>query len=64
MKEKQELSSYEKQMLNQRSIIHAMPHLVAALGAYAIEPLKLSSIKFLSNCKQSSHCWGFKNEEI
>ena len=72
MKEKQELSSHEKQLLNQRgimetvighlkhcyqvwhtrhrSIINAMTHLVAALTAYAIEPLKLSAIKLLSNC--------------
>jgi hypothetical protein len=72
MKEKQELSSHEKQLLNQRgiietvighlkhcyqvwhtrhrSIINAMTHLVAALAAYAIEPLKLSAIKLLSNC--------------
>jgi len=27
-----------------------MTHLVAALAAYAIEPLKLSAIKLLSNC--------------
>ena len=72
MKEKQELSSHEKQLLNQhgiietvighlkhcyqvwhtrhRSIINAMTHLVAALAAYAIKPLKLSAIKLLSNC--------------
>jgi Transposase DDE domain len=72
MKEKQDLSSYEKQLLNQRgiietvighlkhcyqvwhtrhrSIINAMTHLVAALAAYTIEPLKLSAIKLLANC--------------
>ena len=33
-----------------RSIINAMRHLVAALAAYAIEPLKLPAIKLLSNC--------------
>ena len=33
-----------------RSIINAMTHLVAALAAYAIEPLKLSAIKLLANC--------------
>lgn len=67
MKEKLDLSSYEKQLLNQRGIIetvighlkhyyqvwhtrhrstfNAMTHLIAALAAYAIEPLKLSAIK-------------------
>ncbi|KTD38064.1 IS982 family transposase [Legionella oakridgensis] len=72
MKDKQLLSCYEKQLLNQRgiietvighlkhcyqvwhtrhrSIINAMTHLVAALAAYAIEPLKLSAIKLLANC--------------
>lgn len=34
-----------------RSIINAMTHLIAALAAYVIEPLKLSAIKLLS--KQS-----------
>jgi hypothetical protein len=34
-----------------RSMINTMTHLVAALAAYAIEPLKLSAIKLLSNCK-------------
>lgn len=33
-----------------RSIINAMTHLVAALAAYTIEPLKFSTIKLLSNC--------------
>lgn len=33
-----------------RSIINAMTHLVAALAAYSIEPLKLSAIKLLANC--------------
>ena len=64
------LSTFEKQLLNQRnlietvidhlkhhyqvwhsrhrSIINALTHLVAALAAYAIEPLKLSAIKLLS----------------
>ena len=32
-----------------RSPINAMTHLVAALSAYAIEPLKLSAIKLLNN---------------
>lgn len=72
MKEKLDLSSYEKQLLNQRGIIetvighlkhcyqvwhtrhrsmlNAMTHLVAALAAYAIEPLKLSAIKLIVNC--------------
>jgi len=72
MKDKLDLSNYEKQLLNQRgiietvfghlkhcyqvwhtrhrSIINAMTHLVAALAAYAIEPLKLSAIKMLANC--------------
>jgi hypothetical protein len=72
MKESLVLSSYEKQLLDQRgiietvighlkycyqvwhtrhrSIINAMTHLVAALAAYAIEPLKLSAIKLLANC--------------
>lgn len=31
-----------------RSILNAMTHLVAALAAYAIDPLKLSAIKLLS----------------
>lgn len=34
-----------------RSIINAMTHLVAALAAYAIAPLKLSAIKLLANCE-------------
>lgn len=73
MKEKLDLSSYEKQLLNQRgiietvighlkhcyqvwhtrhrSIVNAMTHLVAALAAYAIEPLKLSAIRLLANCE-------------
>lgn len=72
MKDKLDLSSYEKQLLNQRgiietvighlkhcyqvwhtrhrSIMNAMTHLVAALAAYVIEPLKLSAIKLLTNC--------------
>lgn len=72
MKDKLDISDYEKQLLNQRgiietvighlkhcyqvwhtrhrSIINAMTHLVAALAAYAIEPLKLSAIKLLANC--------------
>lgn len=32
-----------------RSVINAMTHLIAALAAYVIEPLKLSAIKLLSN---------------
>lgn len=72
MKDKEKLSGFEKQMLNQRgiietvighlkhcyqvwhtrhrSIINAMTHLIAALAAYAIEPLKLSAIKLIGNC--------------
>ncbi len=72
MKEKLDLSSYEKQLLNQRGIIetvighlkhyyqiwhtrhrsifNAMTHLIAALAAYAIEPLKLSAIKLIASC--------------
>lgn len=72
MKDKLDISAYEKQLLNQRgiietvighlkhcyqvwhtrhrSILNAMTHLVAALAAYTIEPLKLSAIKLLANC--------------
>lgn len=72
MKEALNLSSYEKQLLNQRGIIetvighlkhyyqvwhtrhrsifNAMTHLVSALAAYAIEPLKLSAIKLIASC--------------
>ncbi len=72
MKDKLDLSSYERQLLNQRGIIetvighlkhcyqvwhtrhrsifNAMTHLVAALAAYVIEPLKLSAIKLLAKC--------------
>lgn len=72
MKDKLELSNYERQLLNQRgiietvighlkhcyqvwhtrhrSIVNAMTHLIAALAAYVIEPLKLSAIKLLANC--------------
>ncbi len=72
MKEKLDLSSYEKQLLNQRGIIetvighlkhyyqiwhtrhrsifNAMTHLIAALAAYAIQPLKLSAIKLIASC--------------
>jgi len=72
MKEKLNLSSYEKQLLNQRGIIetvighlkhyyqiwhtrhrsifNAMTHLIAALAAYAVEPLKLSAIKLIASC--------------
>jgi len=32
-----------------RSLLNAMTHLVSALAAYAIEPLKLSAIKLLAN---------------
>ena len=31
-----------------RSIINALSHLLAALAAYAIEPLKISALKLLS----------------
>jgi Transposase DDE domain len=31
-----------------RSVINAMTHLVSALAAYTIEPLKLSAIKLIS----------------
>ncbi|PJD94143.1 MAG: hypothetical protein CK424_00900 [Legionella sp.] len=33
-----------------RSIINALTHLVAALAAYAIEPLQLWPLKMLINC--------------
>lgn len=71
MKEKLDLSCYEKQLLNQRGIIetvighlkhgyqiwhtrhrsifNAMTHLIAALAAYTIEPLKISAIKLIAN---------------
>ncbi len=70
MKEKLQLSDYEKQLLNQRnlietvfdclkhkyhiwhtrhrSILNALTHLMAALAAYTIEPLKLSAFKLLT----------------
>lgn len=70
MKHKLDLSGYEKQLLNQRtlietlidhlkhyyhvwhtrhrSVINAMTHLVSALAAYALEPLKLSAIKLIA----------------
>lgn len=70
MKNKRDLTDYEKQLLFQRnlietvidhlkhhyhvwhtrhrSVINAMTHLVSALAAYAIEPLKLSAIKLLA----------------
>lgn len=34
-----------------RSILNALTHLVAALSAYAIEPLKLSAIKLIANTR-------------
>jgi len=33
-----------------RSVVNAMTHLVAALAAYAIEPLQISAIKFIAGC--------------
>lgn len=36
-----------------RSILNALTHLVAALSAYAIEPLKLSAIKLIANTQTS-----------
>lgn len=79
MKQTDILSSYEKQLLNQRniietvidhlkhhyqvwhtrhrSIINALTHLIAALAAYAIEPLKLSAIKLLVK-NDSRDCHG------
>lgn len=71
------LSSFEKQLLNQRnlietvidhlkhyyqvwhtrhrSIMNALTHLISALAAYAIEPLKLSAIKLIaSTCCDNS----------
>ena len=33
-----------------RSILNALTHLVAALAAYAIEPLRLGSLKIFINC--------------
>ncbi len=72
MKEKLDLSNYEKHLLHQRGVIetiirhlkyyyqvwhtrhrsvfNAMTHLIAALAAYTIEPLKLSAIKLIANC--------------
>lgn len=66
----QPISSFEKQLLNQRnmietvinhfkhhyqiwhtrhrSVINAMTHLMAAIAAYTIEPLKMSAIKLLN----------------
>jgi hypothetical protein len=35
-----------------RSIMNALTHLVAALAAYTIEPLNLSTIKMLANCSK------------
>jgi hypothetical protein len=71
MKETLSLTSYEKQLLNQRGIIetvighlkhyyqvwhtrhrsifNAMTHLVSALAAYTIAPLKLSAIKLIAS---------------
>ena len=63
------LSEYEKQLLNQRSIIetvigclnyqiwynryrfiiNAVRHLISALAAYPIEPLKIFAIKLLQD---------------
>lgn len=37
-----------------RSIINALTHLVAALAAYVIKPLKLSAIKLIAQQKQPS----------
>lgn len=78
MKQTDILSSYEKQLLNQRnlietvidhlkhhyqvwhtrhrSMINALTHLIAALAAYAIEPLKLSAIKLLGKFQDSGDC--------
>ena len=74
MKNKPILSSYERQLLNQRgiietviwhlkhcyqvwhtrhrSIMNALTHLIAALAAYAIEPLHLGALKMLANCSK------------
>ena len=41
--------AYQVWHTRHRSMINAMTHLVAALAAYAIEPLKLSAIKLLAN---------------
>ena len=71
MKNKQSLTDYEQQLLNQRGIIetvfnclkhkyhiwhtrhrsiaNAMSHLMAALAAYTIEPLKISAFKLLNS---------------
>lgn len=35
-----------------RSIMNALTHLIAALAAYAIEPLQLRNIKMLTNCSE------------
>ena len=69
------LSTFEKQLLNQRNLIetvinhlkhhfqvwhtrhrsitNALTHLVAALAAYAIEPLKLAAIKLIAQQNQN-----------
>ena len=70
MKNKEPITTLEKQLLDQRciietvfdhlkhhyqishtrhrSIINALCHLLAALAAYIIEPLKISALKLLS----------------
>ena len=35
-----------------RSIMNALTHLVAALAAYAIQPLQLEALKMLVNCSK------------
>lgn len=35
-----------------RSIMNALTHLVAALEAYAIQPLQLGALKMLVNCSK------------
>ena len=40
---------YQIWHMRHRSILNAMTHLVTALAAYAINPLKISAIRLLAN---------------
>ena len=73
MKDIKLLSSYEKQLLNQRGIIetvidhlkhhyyvwhtrhrstiNAMTHLIAALAAYSIDPMRAEAVKLIASQK-------------
>lgn len=42
-------SKYHIWHTRHRSVINALSHLMAALAAYAIEPLKLSAVRLLTN---------------